>query len=107
LAWAGVNTHFFLGMLGFMFIIGSRVYFTESRGPIGKAVGGIAASGMVLMVSIVNRGVAAGNQKGMRYGTNVFALVSRYVQLLLSRAISMKTFEPLEITAVSCLWFRS
>ena len=99
LAWAGVNTHFFMGMLGFMFVIGSRVYLTESRGPIGKSVGGIAASGMLLMISIINRGVAAGNQKGMRYGTNVLALVSRYLQLLISRAMSMKTFGPMEVAA--------
>jgi hypothetical protein len=61
MAWAGVNTHFFTGLLGFMVMLGSRVYLMECTGANGKYIGGFVASGMLSMISVVNRGIANGN----------------------------------------------
>ena len=65
-------------MWGFMFLIGTRVYFEAGRGLFGQSLAGIAFSALLLMVSIVNRGVESGSGDGLRYGQNVLALMSRY-----------------------------
>ncbi|CAB9515360.1 expressed unknown protein [Seminavis robusta] len=107
LEWAAVNTHFVVGMLGFLAMIGSRAYFMAQKGLLGRSVMGIAASGLCLMVSIVNRGVAAGGGvqeftgSNMRYGSDVLALMKRYATLLLARALARNTFGPIEILSVS------
>ena len=94
LEWAAVNTHFVVGMLGFLGMIGSRAYFMAKKGLLGRSVMGIALSGLALMVSIVNRGVAAGGGPqatggAMRYGANVLALGKCYISLLLGRALKL------------------
>ena len=103
LEWAAVNTHFVVGMLGFLAMIGSRAYFMAQKGLLGRSVLGVAASGLALMVSIVNRGVAAGGGSGaaMRYGANVLALGKCYTTKLLERALSLKTLGPIEIISVA------
>lgn len=80
-------------------MIGSRTYFMASKGLLGKSVLGIAMSGLALMVSIVNRGVAAGGGAGVRYGANVLALGTCYTRLFLKRASAIKSFGPIEIAS--------
>lgn len=99
LEWAAVNTHFVVGMLGFLAMIGSRAYFMARKGLLGKSVLGIAMSGLALMISIVNRGVAAGGGSGVRYGANVLALGTCYTKLFLRRATAVKSLGPIEITS--------
>ena len=87
-------------------MIGSRAYFMTQKGLLGKSVLGIAVSGLALMVSIVNRGVAAGGGPqatggAMRYGANVLALGKCYISLLLGRALKLKTFGPIELLSVT------
>lgn len=107
LEWAAVNTHFVVGMLGFLGMIASRAYFMAGKGLLGRSVMGIGLSGLALMVSIVNRGVAAGGGPQavtgatMRYGGNVLALGKSYMILLLRRALCWKTFGPIEIMSVT------
>lgn len=107
LEWAAVNTHFVIGMLGFLSMIGSRAYFMAQKGLLGKSVLGVAVSGLALMVSIVNRGVAAGGGAhpttgtAMRYGASVLALARRYTTLLVGRAIAPASIGPIEIISVS------
>jgi hypothetical protein len=109
LEWMAVNSHFCIGMFGFLAMIGSRAYFATQKGLLGKSVSGVAVSGLALMVSIVNRGVASGGGTDVstgttvRVGANVVALFLRYITLLLGRAISLKTFGILELFSVSML----
>eukprot|EP00540_Astrosyne_radiata_P011343 CAMPEP_0116849494 /NCGR_PEP_ID=MMETSP0418-20121206/15607_1 /TAXON_ID=1158023 /ORGANISM="Astrosyne radiata, Strain 13vi08-1A" /LENGTH=229 /DNA_ID=CAMNT_0004481229 /DNA_START=63 /DNA_END=752 /DNA_ORIENTATION=- len=103
LQWAAVNSHFVLGMLGFMGAVATRTYFMCNKGPFGASVSGIVVAGLTLMISVVNRGVASGGGSDMRYGTNFLALFSNYARLLVNRAFSTKTFGPLEITAISLM----
>ena len=104
LEWAAVNAHFVVGMFGFLGMIGTRAYFIAKRGALGKSSLGVALSGLALMVSIVNRGVAAGGgTTGMRFGGTVLALGKRYATLLVSRAFSLKTFGILECVSVTAL----
>ena len=95
LAWAAVNSHFVLGMLGFMWLIGTKAFFMGG----GPAAFGLALSGMTAMVSIVNRGVASGGGAvGKRFGTSVLGLFQSYASLLWTH--SRKTLGPLEYVAV-------
>jgi hypothetical protein len=103
LEWAAVNTHFVIGMLGFLGMIGIRSYFVAKKALLGGATLGVALSSLALMVSIVNRGVAAGGGKGRRFGGTVLSLAQRYTTLLLARALSIKTFGILEILSVTGL----
>jgi len=90
LEWAAVNAHFVLGMFGFMWIIGTRAYFVAQKGPLGLSVAGIASSGLLTLVSIVNRGIAAGGGKAEHtFGGTIIGLVSNYVSLLLKRAVGL------------------
>jgi hypothetical protein len=109
LEWSMVNTHFVIGMLGFLAMIGSRAYFMAQKGLLGKSALGVAVSALALMVSIVNRGVAAGGGRdsstgaALRYGSSIFALARRYTTLLMGRALSQKTFGSMEIISVVTL----
>jgi hypothetical protein len=96
LQWAAVNSHFVLGMFGYMWLIGTKAYFMGGKHP---AVFGLAMSGMMFMLSIVNRAVAkGGGSVAARYGSNVFGLLSTYTSLLFRRA--RESFGPLEFVAV-------
>mmetsp|Transcript_10320 Transcript_10320/g.30438 ORF Transcript_10320/g.30438 Transcript_10320/m.30438 type:complete len:237 (-) Transcript_10320:73-783(-) len=104
LEWAAVNAHFILGMFGFMAIVGIRVYLKAVEAGFSAAgcvsIASSVGSGLCLLVSIVNRGVAAGGGNGMRYGATIFSLVTRYVSLLIKRATTVETFGPLELTSL-------
>lgn len=100
LPWAAVNAHFVFGMFGFIFVIGTRSYFNCDKGPMGRAVLGVAGAGLLFLVSIVNRGVSSGGgDEELRYGSSVLSLFCSYFGLLLSR---MRTdFALLEFAAVA------
>jgi hypothetical protein len=103
LEWAAVNSHFVLGMFGFCFLIGTRAFFQAGGGLMGQSVAGLAVSGLLLMVSIVNRGVAAGGGDGSGYGASVFGLLSHYAFSLAKRATTAGSRGPLEISAMAVL----
>lgn len=103
LEWAATNAHFSIGMFLFMCVIGTRSYFIGGQGALGKSACGLAMSILLLMVSIVNRGVASGGGDGMRYGGNVLSLFRVYISHFLKRAFSTAGFGPLEIGAVGLL----
>ena len=67
----------------------------------GQSVAGLAISGLLLMVSIVNRGVAAGGGQGSGYGNTVFSLIGHYVILLAKRATTVGSMGPLEISSIT------
>eukprot|EP00568_Trieres_chinensis_P019182 CAMPEP_0183324416 /NCGR_PEP_ID=MMETSP0160_2-20130417/76978_1 /TAXON_ID=2839 ORGANISM="Odontella Sinensis, Strain Grunow 1884" /NCGR_SAMPLE_ID=MMETSP0160_2 /ASSEMBLY_ACC=CAM_ASM_000250 /LENGTH=220 /DNA_ID=CAMNT_0025491991 /DNA_START=11 /DNA_END=673 /DNA_ORIENTATION=- len=104
LEWVAVNAHFVLGMLGFMSMIGIRGYLASVVAGFSQtgsaSVCAAAASGLLLMVSIINRGVASGGGDGLRYGASILSLITTYVRLLVKRAISRDTFGPLELASV-------
>lgn len=103
LQWVAVNAHFVLGMLGFSFVVGTRAYFQAGGGLVGKSVAGLAGSGVLLMIAIVNRGVAAGGGEGVRYGATVWSLISRYIFLLTKRASTLGSLGPLEVSSIGLL----
>lgn len=107
LAWAGANAHFAAGMLGFMFLIGARAYFQAGSGLLGRSVAGLTFSGLMLMIAILNRGVAAGSGKGSRYGATVLHLVVHYVSLLYKQATKVGSVGPMELAAILGLTFYS
>jgi len=97
LPWAAVNSHFVLGMLGYMWLIATKAYFMGGKQP---AIFGLAMSGLLFMLSIVNRGVAkGGGTEVLRYGTSIFGLLYSYFSLLIQRA--RQCFGPLELVACS------
>lgn len=103
LPWAAVNAHFTMGMLGFGFLVGCRAYFQAGTGLIGQGVAGLAGSGVLLMISIVNRGVASGGGAGERYGATVWSLIARYAFLLAKRASTPGSIGVLEISSIGLL----
>jgi hypothetical protein len=107
LAWAGTNAHFVAGLWGFMLLIGIHAYFKVDSGLLGRSVAGLTLSSLMLMVAIVNRGVAAGSGEGLRYGANVFHLVSRYVSLLFKQATKAGSVGPLELASLVGVTFFS
>ena len=100
LPWAAVNSHFVLGMLGYMWLIGTKAYFMSGN---QVSIFTLAMSAMVMMVSIVNWGIASGGGlEGCGYGQSIVGLLSSYFSMLFQRIRS--TFGPLEcIAIVMCL----
>ena len=96
LPWAAVNSHFVLGMLGYMWLIGTKAYFMSGN---QLSIFTLAMSAMIMMVSIVNRGVAhGGGVEGYRYGKSIVGLISSYASMLFQRVRS--SFGPLECIAI-------
>lgn len=53
----------------------------------------------------MNRGIASGSGDGLRFGTSVISLWTKYGKLLLKRASNTKTFGILELgSAAVFLW---
>ena len=76
-------------------------FLAAASAPFGLAAAGWAASGLALMVSIVNRGVAAGGGDGSAEGRSVLALFTRYTVLLTKSALGrVGTPGPLELVAM-------
>lgn len=90
LEWAAVNSHFVMGLIGFMYMVGIRGYVMliaagASEALIVSTLSGVGAA-LLLMVSIVNRGVEAGGGDGVGYGSNILDLFGHYINLLYERA---------------------
>jgi hypothetical protein len=102
-AFTGVNTHFLLGILGFGFLVGTKAFFHSGTGLLGKSIGGIAVSGLMLLLSIINRGVhSGGNNKKESYGS-VLGLCGRYFGLLVRSASSKQRRGVLELGGMGVL----
>jgi len=108
-----------IGMLGFMWMVGTRAYLMVHAEPwnvnavhaddeastlsMSWASLSMVASSFLLMVSVVNRGVAnGGGQVGDSYGGSVFNLFSHYLKLLFKQAtgIAVSPLGPLEILSL-------
>ena len=100
IAWLGVNAHFVFGMLGFAYMLACRTFLRYDGGRMGTGMAGLAFSGLLLMISIVNRGISSGSGNGLRYGKHFGSLVGRYVSKLLQQALSPQTFGPLELGSI-------
>jgi len=120
LAWSATNSHFLFGMLGFMWMVGTRAYLMAQAKPwnINPSSAGdednsstmslaslaTVAAAFFLMISIVNRAVAnGGGQVGDSYGGNIGSLFFHYLSLLFQQAtgIAVSPVGPLEILSLS------
>ncbi|CAB9525267.1 expressed unknown protein [Seminavis robusta] len=119
LAWSATNSHFLFGMLGFMWMVGTRAFLMVQAKPwnINPVLAGdeadslsmsaasilLVASSFLLMMAIVNRGVATGGgQVGDSYGGSVLSLFQHYIKLLSEQAIgaAIAPAGPLEILSI-------
>jgi hypothetical protein len=90
LEWAAVNSHFVIGLIGFMYMVGLRGYVMLLEAQASEALmvsvlSGVGAA-LLLMVSIVNRGVESGGGDGVGYGHTILDLFGHYIALLYQRA---------------------
>jgi hypothetical protein len=90
LEWAAVNSHFVIGLIGFMYMVGLRGYVMllaadASPALVASTLSGVGAA-LLLMVSIVNRGVESGGGDGIGYGSTILDLFGHYLSLLYQRA---------------------
>lgn len=84
-----------VGIRGYIMLLAAEA----SNALIATTLSGVAAA-LLLMVSIVNRGVEAGGGEGVGYGSTVLDLFGHYVTLLYERAVNEKSFGPLELSAI-------
>jgi hypothetical protein len=106
-------------MLGFMWMVGIRAFLMAQSKPWNVNPVGVGdeadsptialscifmvASSFLLMISIVNRGVAnGGGRVGDSYGGSVLNLVTHYLTLLSEQAIgaAVSSLGPLEILSI-------
>lgn len=87
LPWVGLNSHFVLGLMGFACTAGLNVWLTYG-GAVGKAVGCIVASALLMMISVVNDAVSARGAFGSRVGGSILSLFSTYTALLLKSIVT-------------------
>jgi hypothetical protein len=98
--WLGTNAHFVFGMLGFAYMLGCRTYLRYDGGRMGTGIAGLAVSGLLLMISIVNRGVSNGSGTGLRYGRHIGYLFGNYLRMLFRQSLSPRSFGPLELGSI-------
>jgi hypothetical protein len=107
LAWSAVNSHFVLGIIGFVTMLAIRAYVmliasSASNELMTASLTGITAS-LCLMISIVNRGVeSGGGTTDARYGSTILDLFVHYAELLFKSAINVNDPGPLQFSAI-CL----
>jgi len=83
--WLGTNVHFLLGLLGAVAMIGIRAGLLGGVLPAATAV-----SGILLMTSIVNRGIAIGDGSGVdgvKFGSHFGSLIMRYMFIVAQQAV--------------------
>lgn len=100
LPWMGTNAHFVGGMLGLAYLLACRTFFRYDGGRMGTSLAGLAYSGLLLMVSIVNRGVSSGSGDGMRYGRHIGGLFATYGMKLTHKAMTKSSFGPLGVASL-------
>merc|ERR1712160_36759 len=93
LPWSGINSHFILGIIGFVTMLWMRAYVTllsanASRSLMAAASSGTAAA-LCLCVSIVNRGVETGGGGENTYGSTIIDLISHYGTLLVKAGFGL------------------
>ena len=89
LSWIGTNVHFFIGLIGFTALAGSKVYFSGFGNKISKISLGWACCAFLQATSFVNRGIAMGSAENTtRFASNLFTLCTKYVQLLVKTSTS-------------------
>lgn len=104
LGWSAVNSHFVLGIIGFVTMLWLRAYVMllavkASRALKAGASAGTAAA-LCLLISIVNRGVQSGGGQGIGYGKSILDLLVHYVSLLFQVATNMDSPGPLQFSAI-------
>ena len=104
LAWSAVNSHFVLGIIGFVTMLALRAYVmllaAEASSALMTAASTGTAAALCLMISIVNRGVQAGGGEGVGYGRTILDLLVHYVALLFRCATDGESPGPLELSAI-------
>jgi len=104
LAWSAVNSHFVLGILGFVTMLSLRAYVqllaVEASAALMTAASTGTGAAVCLLISIVNRGVESGGGDGYRYGSTILDLFSHYVVLLSQAATSGVSPGPLQFMAI-------
>mmetsp|Transcript_49271 Transcript_49271/g.73340 ORF Transcript_49271/g.73340 Transcript_49271/m.73340 type:complete len:397 (-) Transcript_49271:17-1207(-) len=104
LAWSAVNSHFVLGIIGFVTMLSLRGYVmllaAEASAALISAASTGTAAALCLMISIVNRGVEAGGGEGIGYGKTILDLFRHYVCLLYQQATSIESWGPLQLSAI-------
>lgn len=103
LPWAAVNTHFVLGMFGFLVLVGIKLYFVCGQGGMAMSVVGVVASVLFFMISVVNRSIASSGLRKADYPDNVTSLASQYVSLFIERAVQYESYGVMEVTSVAVM----
>ena len=104
LSWSAVNSHFVLGIIGFVTMLALRAYVmllaAEASSALMTAASTGTAAALCLMISIVNRGVEAGGGEGVGYGRTIVDLLVHYAVLLSRCATDGESPGPLELSAI-------
>lgn len=104
LAWSAVNSHFVLGIIGFVSMLALRAYVmllaAEASSALMTAASTGTAAAFCLMISIVNRGVESGGGEGIGYGNTILDLLQHYGILLFRCSIDVVSPGPLELSAI-------
>jgi hypothetical protein len=104
LAWSAVNSHFVLGIIGFVTMLALRAYVmllaAEASAALMTAASSGTAAALCLMISIVNRGVESGGGGNQRYGNSIFDLFKHYAVLLFQAATNEVSPGPLQLSAI-------
>jgi len=93
LPWLGANVHFFLGMMGFSLLVGTRVYLVFG-GAVGNLAIGYSVAFFLQMLAVVNRGIALGRGGSHHFGANNFG------HLCLLYGLSILRFATKDTTSV-------
>ena len=92
LSWTAVNSHFLFGMIGSMWLIGTRALFLTRAHNFNKYFGAAACTTTIatlsLMLATVNRQI----ENGLGQGNNALALFKTYNRLLIEQAFSKNSF---------------
>jgi len=104
LAWSAVNSHFVLGIIGFvtMLILRSYVMLLAAEASAALMTAALTGTGaaLCLMISIVNRGVESGGGNGQRYGNTILDLFQHYAVLLFQASVDDVSPGPLQLAAI-------
>ena len=104
LAWSAVNSHFVLGIMGFVTMLALRAYVmllaVEASTALMTAASTGTGAALCLLISIVNRGVESGGGDGYRYGNTIIDLLTHYVVLLSQQATNEASPGPLQLLAI-------
>jgi len=104
LGWSAVNSHFVLGIAGFVTMLWLRAYVmllvVKASRPLQAGASAGTAAALCLLISIVNRGVESGGGQGVGYGGSILDLFVHYVTLLFKFATNVESPGPLQFSAI-------